>query len=65
MSTSWAQTQVDGAALQQEGYLMWIADWRGYNGWGPADFWQFTSKGQVNGIIGNVDLSYMYNNAFR
>ena len=65
MSTSWAQTQVDGAALRQEGYLMWIADWRGYNGWGPADFWQFTSKGQVNGIIGNVDLSYMYNNAFR
>ena len=65
MSTSWAQNQVDGAALQQEGYLMWIADWRGYNGWGPADFWQFTNKGQVNGIIGNVDMSYMHNNAFR
>ena len=65
MSTSWAQNQVDAAALQQEGYLMWVADWRGYNGWGPADFWQFTSKGQVSGIIGNVDLSYMYNNAFR
>ena len=65
MSASWAQNQVDAAALQQEGYLMWVADWRGYNGWGPADFWQFTSKGQVNGILGNVDLSYMYNNAFR
>ena len=64
-STSWARNQIYGAALQQEGYVLWIADWRGYNGWGDCDFWQFTNKGQVSGISGNVDLDYLLNDQFR
>lgn len=28
------------------------------------DIWQYTSKGRVNGINGNVDMNVMYNNVF-
>ena len=28
---------------------------------GRADMWQFTNSGNVNGISGNVDMSYIYN----
>lgn len=61
MSTSWAQSHVDAAKLQNEGYDLWIADYRGYNGYGEnVAMWQYTSKGQVPGIAGNVDMNYLY-----
>ena len=41
-------------------YDLWIADYRGYNGYGPAEIWQYTSSGSVDGISGNVDLNYCY-----
>lgn len=41
-------------------YDLWIADYRGYNGYGPAEMWQYTSSGSVDGISGNVDLNYCY-----
>ena len=30
----------------------------------PYDIWQYTSKGRVNGINGNVDMNVTYNNVF-
>lgn len=30
----------------------------------PYDIWQYSSKGSVNGIDGNVDMNNMYNNIF-
>ena len=61
MSTSWAQSYVGAAQLQSEGYDLWIADYRGYNGWGDSVvMWQYTSKGSVPGISGNVDMNHLY-----
>ena len=41
----------------------WIADYYG-NTWYNRDFtmWQFTDKGNISGISGNVDLNYVYKN---
>ena len=61
MSTSWAQTHVDAPLLQAEGYDLWIADYRVYNGYGDSVvMWQYSSTGSVPGISGNVDLNYIY-----
>lgn len=43
-----------------DGYDLWIADYRGYNGYGSTSIWQYSSSGKVNGISGNVDLNYCY-----
>lgn len=43
-----------------EGYDLWIADYRGYNGYGNSEIWQYSSKGSVDGISGNVDMNYCY-----
>ena len=43
------------------GFPLFIADYRGYVGYeGPYEMWQFSSAGKVDGIAGNVDLSYSY-----
>ena len=61
MSTLWAQNNVDAAQLQREGYDLWIADYRGYNGYGDSVVaWQYSSSGSVPGIYGNVDMNYLY-----
>lgn len=49
-----------------ENYTFWIAN---YNGWVQdfpenATFWQFTEKGSVKGIRGNVDIN-LYNGTLR
>ena len=43
-----------------DGYDLWIADYRGYNGYGQTSMWQYSSSGKVNGISGNVDMNYCY-----
>ena len=61
MSTSWAQDNVNAAELQAQGYDLWIADYRGYNGWGDSVvMWQYTSTAQIAGVSGNVDMNYLY-----
>jgi len=42
-------------------YELWIAEWGSkcrYNG--EYGIWQYSEKGRVNGIAGNVDLDYCY-----
>lgn len=43
-------------------YDLWIADYRGYNGYGKCDMWQYSSSGKVDGISGNVDMNICYKN---
>lgn len=48
---------------QLTNYDTWIADYYG-NTWynRPYTIWQYTDKGNINGIQGNVDLNYSYKN---
>lgn len=48
---------------QLSSYDAWIADYYG-NTWynRPYTIWQYTDKGSINGIQGNVDLNYSYKN---
>lgn len=57
--TFFAQNYLNMAELS--GFPLFIADYRGYVGYeGPYEMWQFSSAGKVDGIAGNVDLSYSY-----
>ena len=42
-------------------YVFWLADWSGDADY-PCDFHQYTSKGYVSGIAGNVDMDYQIAN---
>lgn len=46
------------------GFDIWIADYRGYNGFanegGKCTIWQYSSSGSVNGINGRVDMDEGY-----
>lgn len=42
-------------------YDLWIADYRPALGYkGAHGIWQYSSKGSVNGILGNVDMNHGY-----
>ncbi len=59
--TSFANSYLDMNELS--GWPLFIADYRGYVGYkGPYAMWQYSSTGSVNGIRGNVDLDYSYEN---
>lgn len=57
---TWLTSYMNASELS--GYKIWLAQ---YNASGPTysgryDLWQFTSKGSVNGISGNVDMNQSY-----
>lgn len=56
-SKHWLENYMDSKALKR--YDTWVAQWSSaltYTGaWG---IWQYSSKGKVSGISGNVDLNY-------
>ncbi|MFM1574870.1 GH25 family lysozyme, partial [Helcococcus ovis] len=56
-STSWLNNNMD---MSQLDYAVWVADYRGYNGYGDAGMWQYTSEGRVKGYNGNIDLNIDY-----
>ena len=57
--TNYAKNQLDMARLQD--YDLWIADYNSRPGYtGLYNAWQYTSRGQVPGIAGNVDRNYCY-----
>ena len=43
-------------------YDIWVADYSGKVNYytGKYTIWQYTDKGTVPGIIGNVDMNYSY-----
>ena len=57
---TWLTSYMNASALS--GYKIWLAQ---YNANGPTyngryDLWQYTSKGSVSGISGNVDMNQSY-----
>ncbi|MEG1437306.1 MAG: GH25 family lysozyme [Oscillospiraceae bacterium] len=58
-SKSWFEKKLDMTQLGQ--YLVWLAQWTSTPTYkGKYDVWQYTSKGQVAGISGNVDMNLSY-----
>lgn len=58
-SRNWYNTRVDVEKLER--YMIWLAEYRKvplYQGY--YHMWQYTSKGKVDGIEGNVDLNISY-----
>lgn len=58
-SRSWFNSNLDVKELDK--YRIWLAEYRStplYSGY--YDMWQYTSKGQIDGIEGNVDLNISY-----
>ncbi len=56
--TYYANTELDMDALAA--YDLWIADYRGRRPGRKHGLWQYTSKGSLPGISGNVDVSHVY-----
>lgn len=59
---NFAKTAINGAELQRDGYDFWLARFdTAAHGWSstPA-IWQYSSKGTVAGVSGNVDVNYCY-----
>ena len=58
-SKSWYANQLNASALN--GYCIWVAQYNSsctYSG--KYDMWQYSSKGSVSGIKGNVDMNISY-----
>lgn len=55
--TNFKNTRLNMAKLSS--YDLWQADYRGVEPQGVG-MWQYTSQASVNGISGNVDMSYAY-----
>lgn len=58
-SRSWYNANLDVPELDK--YRIWLAEYRStplYSGY--YDMWQYTSKGKIDGIEGNVDLNISY-----
>lgn len=60
-STSWYNNQLNDKDLLA-GCSRWVAQYNSectYNNY-PYDLWQYTSKGSIKGVSGNIDLSHCY-----
>lgn len=57
---SWFSDEIDGAAIRKAGYTIWCARLAGKPRIGNHDAWQYSWKGKVPGIPGDVDLNYFY-----
>ena len=68
-SQSWFTSYIDKSALQSAGYEIWQARWpsatsavdpSGYDESAECGIWQYSSKGSISGISGNVDVDVSY-----
>jgi len=59
-SSSWFKNQLNDSELSK--YDHWIAQWSNAQPSAPHGMWQYSSKGSVNGINGNVDMNYAFKN---
>ena len=59
----WFTNFLDVATLHKAGYSIWCAKYSDNkpNISAPYDIWQYTSSGRVDGVNGNVDMNYMFN----
>ena len=58
----WLMNKIDvNNLLANVNLTIWLAEWNSEATYpGIYTIWQYTSKGRVNGIKGNVDLNYLY-----
>ena len=58
-SKNWYENRITVSSLSR--YVIWLAEYREVPGdEGYYDLWQYTSRGAVDGIAGNVDLDVSY-----
>ena len=54
-----------GYRYLEKKYTIWVAQYNSKNTYnGKYDMWQYTSKGKINGINGNVDMDILYRDIF-
>lgn len=60
---NWFQNYLDVVSLRNAGYSIWCARYSNNkpNIAAEYDIWQYSSTGRVDGVNGNVDMNYMYN----
>ncbi len=59
--TSFLNGYVYPSQIESAGYKIWVADYRGYNGYkGTTAIWQYSSSGSVSGISGRTDMDRCY-----
>ena len=60
---NWFQNYLNVKSLYNAGYSIWCAKYADSkpNISAPYDIWQYSSSGKVDGISGNIDMNYMYN----
>lgn len=55
--TSWFQTEIDGEAIRADGNAIWLASVENIEPAIPYDAWQYSWKGQLDGINTDVDMN--------
>ena len=61
-SLDWFKNCIDVNKLIEKNYKIWLAQWSiQVTKEFKVDFWQYTSKGKIDGIVGNVDMNYFLN----
>lgn len=59
---NWFTTYIDVQKIIDCGYAIWLAQWNSsITANFKVNYWQYTSKGKLEGISGNVDLNYQIN----
>lgn len=61
---NWFKNYLQVSTIASYGYSIWCAKYSDSkpNISSNYDIWQYSSTGRINGINGNVDMNYMYNN---
>lgn len=61
---NWFRNYLQVSTIASYGYSIWCAKYSTNkpNITSNYDIWQYSSTGRINGINGNVDINYMYNN---
>ena len=58
----WFGNDIDGQSICNDGYTVWIANISNKPKVSKYDAWQYTWKGKISGINGDVDVSHFYKN---
>lgn len=56
----WYMNDIDGKSISDDGYTVWCANITNKPKISKYDAWQYTWKGKISGINGDVDVSYFY-----
>lgn len=58
---SMLENQLNASDITGRGYLIWLANYTTNTTYaGDFNFWQYSSSGKVDGIVGNTDMNFYY-----